>query len=96
MSSRVRSPTGSAVSSGSSRNPAKRLLKEMETWRHEQKEEKGIERLGPTSESDLFEWEAVINGKDIGSGYDGRSFPPYSTRYLASYYMGTPFCSTPT
>jgi peroxin-4 len=66
-------PAGSAVSgssSSSSRSPAKRLLKELETWRREQAEEKGIERLGPVGEEDLFEWEAVINGKDIGFGYD--------------------------
>jgi hypothetical protein len=76
-------PAGSAVSgssSSSSRSPAKRLLKELETWRREQAEEKGIERLGPVGEEDLFEWEAVINGKDIGFGYDGKLPPPSTHR----------------
>jgi ubiquitin-protein ligase len=48
----------------------------MENWRKEQKDEKGVERLGPVNEDDLFEWEAVINGKGIGSGYDGEPFCP--------------------
>jgi peroxin-4 len=68
------SPPSSAVSAGSgssSRSPAKRLLKELDTWRAEQPDEKGIERLGPVGEDDLFEWEAVINGRDVGSGYEG-------------------------
>jgi peroxin-4 len=67
------SPPSSAVSAGSgssSRSPAKRLLKELDTWRAEQPDEKGIERLGPVGEDDLFEWEAVINGRDVGSGYE--------------------------
>lgn len=59
--------------SASARSGAKRLIKEMENWRKEQKDEKGVERLGPVNEDDLFEWEAVINGKGIGSGYDGES-----------------------
>lgn len=62
--------------SASARSGAKRLIKEMENWRKEQKDEKGVERLGPVNEDDLFEWEAVINGKGIGSGYDGESFCP--------------------
>ncbi|KAH6606613.1 hypothetical protein Trco_005766 [Trichoderma cornu-damae] len=56
--------------SGGTRNGARRLIKELENWRKEQKDERGVERLGPVSEEDLFEWEAVINGKGIGSGYD--------------------------
>lgn len=60
--------------SASARSGAKRLIKEMENWRKEQKDEKGVERLGPVNEDDLFEWEAVINGKGIGSGYDGEPF----------------------
>lgn len=66
--------------SASARSGAKRLIKEMENWRKEQKDEKGVERLGPVNEDDLFEWEAVINGKGIGSGYDGELFcscPPF-------------------
>ncbi|KOS18681.1 Ubiquitin-conjugating enzyme E2 pex4 [Escovopsis weberi] len=49
---------------------AKRLIKELGTWRKEAPEEKGIERLGPASEDDLFLWEAVINGRGVGCGYD--------------------------
>lgn len=60
----------------SSRNATRRLLKELETWNKvESLEEKGIERLGPISEEELFEWEAVINGRGVGCGYDGPSFP---------------------
>ncbi|RKU46496.1 hypothetical protein DL546_008344 [Coniochaeta pulveracea] len=69
--------------SSSSRNATRRLLKELETWNKvESLEEKGIERLGPISEEELFEWEAVINGRGVGCGYDeGRwllrlSIPP--------------------
>ncbi|KAK0389596.1 hypothetical protein NLU13_3171 [Sarocladium strictum] len=54
----------------SSRSPAKRLIQELDTWSSEQKEEQGIERLGPVSDEDLFQWEAVINGRDVGCGYD--------------------------
>ncbi|PKK42751.1 hypothetical protein CI102_11941, partial [Trichoderma harzianum] len=54
----------------SARSGAKRLIKELESWRKERKDEKGVERLGPINEDDLFEWEAVINGREIGSGYD--------------------------
>lgn len=58
-------------SSSSSRSSARRLLNELNTWRAEQSEEKGIERLGPPGEEDdLFAWEAVVNGKGIGGGYD--------------------------
>jgi len=60
----------SAVSSGSaSRSATKRLLKELDTWHQEKAAEKGIERLGPVGEEDLFTWQAVINGHDIGGGY---------------------------
>lgn len=57
-------------SGGGGRSSLKRLLKEIDTWRSEQSEEKGIERLGPVSEDDVFVWEAVFNGKGIGGGYD--------------------------
>lgn len=33
----------------------------------------GIERLGPVADDDLLRWEAVVNGKGIGGGYDGMS-----------------------
>lgn len=57
----------------SARSATKRLIKELDTWNTEKVEEKGIERLGPVSEGELLTWEAVVNGKDIGSGYDGAS-----------------------
>ncbi|CEJ95008.1 Putative Ubiquitin-conjugating enzyme E2 pex4 [[Torrubiella] hemipterigena] len=55
---------------GSSRSAAKRLVKELSTWNEEQKDERGIERLGPVNDEDLMVWEAVINGREIGHGYD--------------------------
>ncbi|KAI5465888.1 ubiquitin-conjugating enzyme/RWD-like protein [Mariannaea sp. PMI_226] len=63
-----KSPTSG--SSSSSKSATKRLLKELETWRVEQQDESGIERLGPIDESNLLEWQAVVNGKGVGSGYD--------------------------
>ncbi|CAG9937903.1 unnamed protein product [Clonostachys rosea] len=64
------SSNSAAAGAASSRTATKRLLKELDTWREEQKEEKGIERLGPSRDEDLYLWEAVINGNGIGSGYD--------------------------
>ncbi|KAF4435656.1 PEX4-E2 ubiquitin-conjugating enzyme-peroxin [Fusarium acutatum] len=63
-------PPSSSNSAAASRSASRRLIKELDTWSTEQKEEKGIERLGPVNEGDLMEWEAVINGRDIGHGYD--------------------------
>ncbi|KND95386.1 Ubiquitin-conjugating enzyme E2 pex4 [Tolypocladium ophioglossoides CBS 100239] len=40
------------------------------TGSREQKDERGIERLGPVGEDNLLEWEAVINGRGVGCGYD--------------------------
>ncbi|KAM3536772.1 hypothetical protein ARSEF1564_010304, partial [Beauveria bassiana] len=78
-----KTPTSSNVSKSSSkkdsssgRTGARRLLKELETWRAEQPEERGIERLGPVSDESLMQWEAVINGHDVGHGYDGNNPPP--------------------
>jgi peroxin-4 len=66
---------------GSARSSTRRLLKELDGWRAEQQDEKGIERLGPVNEEDLFVWEAVVNGRDIGSGYDGtKKNPPVPLR----------------
>lgn len=60
------------TSSSASRGAARRLIKELDNWHAEAPEDKnGIERLGPISESDLFVWEAVINGQGVGNGYDG-------------------------
>ncbi|KAK2599009.1 E2 ubiquitin-protein ligase peroxin 4 [Conoideocrella luteorostrata] len=64
------STTSAGGSSSSSKTATKRLIKEMDAWRKEQRHEKGIERLGPVSDSNLLEWEAVINGRGVGSGYD--------------------------
>ncbi|EOO02033.1 putative ubiquitin-conjugating enzyme protein [Phaeoacremonium minimum UCRPA7] len=81
MSGRTKSPASTA-SASSSRNAARRLIKELDTWHAEAPEEKGIERLGPVSEDDLLTWEAVVNGRGVGGGYDdGRwllhiSIPP--------------------
>ncbi|KAK4193417.1 ubiquitin-conjugating enzyme/RWD-like protein [Podospora australis] len=65
------------------RNAIKRLLKELDTWNStESLSEKGIERLGPVKEEELLSWEAVINGRGSGCGYEeGRwllkiSIPP--------------------
>ncbi|KAL6908441.1 ubiquitin-conjugating enzyme/RWD-like protein [Trichoderma evansii] len=74
--------------SASARSGAKRLIKEMENWRKEQKDEKGVERLGPVNEDDLFEWEAVINGKGIGSGYD-------EGRWLINIQLSTSYPLSP-
>ncbi|KAI0911790.1 ubiquitin-conjugating enzyme [Ustulina deusta] len=56
--------------SGSSRSAAKRLLRELQVWEKEAPAETGIERLGPVSEDELLRWEAVINGRGVGAGYD--------------------------
>ncbi|KAK3382380.1 ubiquitin-conjugating enzyme/RWD-like protein [Lasiosphaeria ovina] len=62
------------MSSSSSRNASRRLLKELDTWaKVEAADEKGIERLGPVADDELLAWEAVINGRGISGGYeDGR------------------------
>jgi len=60
-----------STASSSSRNATRRLLKELDQWNNlESKEEKGVERLGPVND-ELLSWEAVINGRGVGSGYDG-------------------------
>ncbi|KAF5527319.1 Ubiquitin-conjugating enzyme E2 pex4 [Colletotrichum aenigma] len=57
-------------SSSDGRGAIKRLIKELDVWRGEQKDERGIERLGPVDDEDLLLWQAVINGRGIGNGYD--------------------------
>ncbi|PHH62017.1 hypothetical protein CDD81_7641 [Ophiocordyceps australis] len=70
-----------STSSSGPKTATKRLLRELDAWRHDEGDD-GIERLGPVGEDDLLEWEAVINGRGIGGGYDaGRwllsiSIPP--------------------
>ncbi|KYK58257.1 ubiquitin-conjugating enzyme E2 4 [Drechmeria coniospora] len=76
--------SGSKASAGgdSAKTATKRLIKELDIWRKEQPQEQGIERLEPISEENLLEWQAVINGRGVGCGYDeGRwlltvSIPP--------------------
>ncbi|KAF4123534.1 peroxin-4 [Geosmithia morbida] len=63
-------PEDKRPSAATSKQAAKRLLRELDTWEEERKEEKGIERLGPVSEEDIFTWEAVVNGYGVGNGYD--------------------------
>ncbi|KAI1253107.1 E2 ubiquitin-protein ligase peroxin 4 [Eutypa lata] len=62
-------PSSSSAAS-SSRSATKRLIKELAVWEKEAPAETGIERLGPVSEGELLQWEAVINGRGIGGGYD--------------------------
>ncbi|KAK1545345.1 ubiquitin-conjugating enzyme, partial [Colletotrichum paranaense] len=57
-------------STSDGRGAIKRLIKELDVWRSEKKEERGIERLGPVDDEDLLTWEAVVNGRGIGNGYD--------------------------
>lgn len=53
------------------RSAMRRLLKELETWnKTESADEQGIERLGPVADEELLTWEAVINGRGVGCGYE--------------------------
>ncbi|KAH6650872.1 ubiquitin-conjugating enzyme/RWD-like protein [Chaetomium tenue] len=53
------------------RGAMRRLLKELETWnKTESVDEQGIERLGPVADEELLTWEAVINGRGVGCGYE--------------------------
>lgn len=77
-----------------SRNAAKRLMKELEQMRSQSLQEDGIERLGPADDDNLLQWEAVMNGRGVGHGYDGEFLPltpplilfPYK---LACVLLGT-------
>ncbi|KAI5866894.1 ubiquitin-conjugating enzyme/RWD-like protein [Durotheca rogersii] len=64
------SSRSSALPASSARNAAKRLFHELKIWEKERETETGIERLGPVSEGELLHWEAVINGRGVGFGYD--------------------------
>ncbi|KAK3896744.1 hypothetical protein C8A05DRAFT_39708, partial [Staphylotrichum tortipilum] len=60
-------PSGSGVP----RSAMRRLMKELETWtKTESAGEQGIERLGPVHDDELLSWEAVINGRGVGHGYE--------------------------
>jgi Ubiquitin-protein ligase len=64
-----------ASAAATSRGAMRRLMKELDTWTNvESLTEEGIERLGPVNDDELLEWEAVINGKGVGYGYDS-TFP---------------------
>ena len=77
-----RSPS-SSTSPGNRKPPkatstSKRLLQELSQLRAQEAnptaattEISPIERLGPVSDDEFFHWEAVINGKGLGGGYDG-------------------------
>lgn len=62
------------------RSAMRRLLKELDTWTTtESATEQGIERLGPVGDGeDLLSWEAVINGRGVGYGYES----------MSSYFFG--------
>jgi len=63
------------TAAATSRGAMRRLMKELDTWTNvEFLTEEGIERLGPVSDDELLEWEAVINGRGVGCGYDS-TFP---------------------
>ncbi|KAI0004000.1 ubiquitin-conjugating enzyme/RWD-like protein [Xylariaceae sp. FL0662B] len=82
MSSSARSPTSSTAAT-------KRLLRELSVWEKEAPAETGIERLGPVNEDELLHWEAVINGRGVGNGYDeGRWL--LSIEIPASYPLQAP------
>lgn len=72
---RTKSPSSNTGSSSSAKSATKRLIKELDTWQKEQASESGIERLGPKTDENLLEWEAVINGRGVGAGYDGKFYP---------------------
>ncbi|KAI9732051.1 MAG: hypothetical protein M1818_007646 [Claussenomyces sp. TS43310] len=69
------SKTGGSSSSSSGGSASRRLLQELSGWRKDlarnPTEFPAIERLGPVDDDDLFHWEAVINGRRLGGGYDG-------------------------
>jgi peroxin-4 len=67
----------SSSGSSSSRSAIRRLLKELDTWtKSESANEQGIERLGPVRDDELLNWEAVINGRGVGGGYESMYLPP--------------------
>ncbi|KAH7376507.1 ubiquitin-conjugating enzyme [Plectosphaerella cucumerina] len=70
MSWKIQDLPEKGTAAASHRNATKRLLKEMDVWRAEQVDERGVERLGPVGDEDLLSWEAVINGRGVGGGYE--------------------------
>lgn len=59
---------------GSRGTASRRLMKELTKWQNEGSKDVdgtvGIERLGPVNDDEILRWEAIINGRGIGSGYD--------------------------
>jgi peroxin-4 len=78
MSWKIQDLPEKGTAAASHRNATKRLLKEMDVWRAEQVDERGVERLGPVGDEDLLSWEAVINGRGVGGGYESTSPKPPS------------------
>lgn len=75
-SGRRSSPSTTAGAKPKATSTSKRLLQELSQLRAREKEPDAterspIERLGPVSDDEFFHWEAVINGKGLGGGYDG-------------------------
>ncbi|KAK4230598.1 protein PEROXIN-4 [Podospora fimiseda] len=74
--------SGGRGAAASHRSAIRRILKEIDALSSALSIEKGIERLGPPNDEEVFEWEGVINGEGVGAGYeDGRwllkiSIPP--------------------
>jgi hypothetical protein len=73
----------------------RRLMKELDTWNNtESAGEQGIERLGPVSDEELLSWEAVINGRGVGHGYESAfpsllfpPVPPFKSRERVANMM---------
>lgn len=78
------SSSSASASSSSFRSATKRLIKELAVWEKEAPTESGVERLGPVSEGELLQWEAVINGRGVGGGYEGKLLSLVSSRLVLS------------
>jgi len=72
----------------------RRLLKELETWTTtESAAEQGIERLGPVGDGEeMLSWEAVINGRGVGCGYESMLF---QIAYTSSIHPASLFSPPP-
>lgn len=93
MSWKIQDLPEKGSSAATHRNATRRLLKELDVWRREQVDERGVERLGPVGDEDLLHWEAVINGRGIGGGYDGTSCCLFAVLVVATVFA-TLFRST--
>ncbi len=79
---KIKSGSKPNSSSSSSSTGTKRLLQELSQIRSSEKESlqasaagtgerSPIDRIGPVDDESLFHWEAVINGRGLGGGYEG-------------------------